>query len=266
MCYYVDVVNYKDVIKIYTQLLLTSYGAIADIVALAFVVLFALWGLVKGFTKVFFSMFGTIVGLLLAVLLAPSVTKFLQEQYSFVDTVAGGINGFVANIVGEDMMTATLSEAIKAQELGKTNWMINIALSLFSGSLPLETPINQILSPTLAYYVVNIISIIGLYLIFKLIFLVISKVVKSFYKFKFIERFDRGFGLLIGAVSGIVNLELLIMIIKIIPIALFQDIYAGIQASTIASFFETINLYGVLTNALSSVDVVSYVKAVVGIA
>ena len=69
-------------------LLLNNYSAMADIVALAFIALFALFGFIRGFTKTFFSIFGTIIAIVLAVLLAPLLTEFLQNSFSLINTVS----------------------------------------------------------------------------------------------------------------------------------------------------------------------------------
>ena len=71
-------------------------------------------------------------------------------------------------------------------------------------------------------------------------------------------------GFALGLINGIVNLEILIMVIKIIPIALFQDIYLAIQASTIASFIENINLFGLLLGSISIPDISTFIKGIIG--
>ena len=104
-----------------------------------------------------------------------------------------------------------------------------------------------------------IISLI-LFIIFKIVFIIVHRLVKLAYACKLVRNVDRILGAVLGFINGIFNLELIILAISIIPIALFQDIYAGIQASILANFIEDINLYGLLLNAISSQNVIGAIK------
>ena len=73
-------------------LLTTNLSATVDIVALIFVGVFALWGLIRGFTKTFFSAFGTMLSLLFAVLLCSTVANFLQEKFALVTTISESVS------------------------------------------------------------------------------------------------------------------------------------------------------------------------------
>ena len=244
-------------------LLLNNYSAMADIVALAFIALFALFGFIRGFTKTFFSIFGTIIAIVLAVLLAPLLTEFLQNSFSLINTVSDSISGVLTNIFGEELLNMNLGQASE-EVLGKTSlasFITSIVLQLRTdNTIPLDTTLNQIICPTFAYYVVLIISAIALFILIKIVFIIVKKLVKLAYACELVRNVDRLLGAILGAINGIFNLELIILVISIIPIALFQDIYAGIQASIFANFIEDINLYGLLLNALSSQNVIGAIK------
>lgn len=244
-------------------LLLSNYSAMADIVALLFLALFALFGFIRGFAKSFLSVFGTIIAIVLAVLLAPALTELLQTLFSLINVVADSISGVLSNIFGEQLMNMDLSQASEEvlASSGLAGFIVKIVFQVKSdGEIPLDTTLNQIIGPTFAYYVVLIISAVVLFVLFKILFIVLRKVVKLAYAFPLVKNVDKLLGAVFGFVNGIFNLELVILAISIIPIALFQDIYAGIQASILANFIEDINLYGLLLNALSNQNIIDAIK------
>ena len=247
-------------------LLATSGGAIVDIIALVFIALFTIRGFVKGFAKTFVSVFGTMLSLLFAVLLCSTVAKFLESEFSFVTTVAGKLGGSLDKIFGADLMNSTLKDASEnaLNDAGVGGWLIAIILAFKSDtSIPMTTPLRDLIAPTFAYYIVIIISVILLFILFKIILFLIGELVKKLYAIKLIEKTDRVLGLLSGFVSGVVHLEFLIMIISFIPLSFMQNVYGHIQASTIASFIENINLFSRIMSAISINDVVNLVKTII---
>ena len=245
------------------NLILTSnVSAIVDVVALVFILVFALWGLIRGFVKTFFSAFGTIISLLLAVLLAPAVAEFVQSKFGAIDCVSQAVSGFLTERFGEELMNMPLGEATKEvlASAGLYGFIIDVVLTLKTDIPSSTANLKQIVCPTFAYYVVIIISIIALFIIFKLIMRLICDIVKKMHKFKSIARLDRLFGFLFGLLHGIIILEFVILFVKIIPIGFLQDIYVGIQASTFASIIEKISLYNILLGALTKVNVAGFIK------
>ena len=248
-------------------LLTTNYSAIVDIVALVFIFIFALWGCMRGFTKTFFAVFGKIIALILAVLLAPTAANFLQEKFSVVTSLSGSVNGVLTSMFGEQIMGVTLEQATSdyLSSAGLAGFIIEIILTLRADtSVPTSTTLAQIVAPTFAYYIVVIICVIAFYIIFRLIFFFISEIINKWHKWKPIASIDESLGFALGIINGIISLEFLILAIKIIPIALFQDIYAAIQTSTVAGFIENINVFSIIINSLSTFNITSVIKGLIG--
>ena len=248
------------------NLLAVNLPVIVDVVAIIFVAAFIIYGYAKGFVKQFVSAFGTIFSLLFAVILCASVAKFLQTRFGLVGSISAGLDGVLTNIVGADVMDITLGQAGRdylAQQ-GMAAWMIDLVMLFVSdGSLPIDTTLRQVIGPTFAYYLLIILSAVGLFIIFKLLFFLLGKIIKKLHSIKLIAVIDNGLGCLLGLFSGIIYLELIIMVISIIPIQAVQDVYMAIQSSIFASFIAKINLYNVVLNAISSTNVVGYVKDLV---
>lgn len=245
-------------------LLTTNLSATVDIVALIFVGVFALWGLIRGFTKTFFSAFGTMLSLLFAVLLCSTVANFLQEKFALVTTVSESVSVALSDAFGAELMNATLRDVSAGylENAGLNGLLVELILSMQT-ELPLDTTLNMIICPTVSYYIVLIISVIALFIIFKIIFFLIGEIVKKLYKNRTIATFDKFFGFALGLLHGIISLELLIMAISVIPIPILQDVYSAIQVSTFANFIEDINLFNLIINAVIKSDVFDFVKGLI---
>lgn len=245
-------------------LLTTNLSATVDIVALIFVGVFALWGLIRGFTKTFFSAFGTMLSLLFAVLLCSTVANFLQEKFALVTTISESVSVALSDAFGAELMNATLRDVSAGylENAGLNGLLVELILSMQT-ELPLDTTLNMIICPTVSYYIVLIISVIALFIIFKIIFFLIGEIVKKLYKNRTIATFDKFFGFALGLLHGIISLELIIMAISVIPIPILQDVYSAIQVSTFANFIEDINLFNLIINAVIKSDVFDFVKGLI---
>ena len=245
-------------------LLTTNLSATVDIVALIFVGVFALWGLIRGFTKTFFSAFGTMLSLLFAVLLCSTVANFLQEKFALVTTISESVSVALSDAFGAELMNATLRDVSAGylENAGLNGLLVELVLSMQT-ELPLDTTLNMIICPTVSYYIVLIISVIALFIIFKIIFFLIGEIVKKLYKNRTIATFDKFFGFALGLLHGIISLELIIMAISVIPIPILQDVYSAIQTSTFANFIEDINLFNLIINAVIKSDVFDFVKGLI---
>ncbi len=237
------------------NLLALSTGAIADIVALALVLIFAIVGLKQGFAKSFISTFGTLIALVLASLLCNSFATFLQNKFGLVETIGNALPGTLSNIFGEDVMNVTLAQATenKLSEAGVASWIINIVISMQNNtSIPTDTTLNQILCPTIAYYVVIVIAFVLLLIIFKILLWLLGKIIIKMYTIKAIKITDCTLGFVFGLIKGILIAELIIMVISILPIGFFQTLTLEMQSAPICTFLNNINLYSLILNSITN--------------
>ncbi len=248
------------------NLLLISSGAIVDIVALVFLLGFAILGYVRGFAKSFVSLFGTIFSLILALLLCPTVARFIENQFSLVSTISKSLEGTLSKLFGETIMNTTLEQATESSlgDAGVAGWIVSLII-IFKGEsgIPTDVTLNQLLCPTIAYYVVILIAIVILFIIFKILFFLLGVLIKKLYVIKLVEVTDRILGLALGIISGVIYLDGIILLISIIPLGFVQDLYSYILSSGFTMFIHNINLFGWIMNAVSVNDVVSFVKDVI---
>ncbi len=250
------------------NLLLTSnVCAIVDVVALSVIIIFAIWGFMRGFVKTFFSTFGTILSLLIATILAPSVVNFLQEKYLFVDTVSNGLQATLSSYFGEDIMNLTLGEASREvlSGAGLAGFIIDIIISVQTdGAAASDAKVGQVICPTFGYYLTFIICVICLFIVIKLIFNLICEIVKKRHENgKGFVKLDKFLGFALGLVHGVIVLEFVVLAIKAIPIAFAQDIYLAIQGSVVAGLVEKVSLFNLLMGILTRINVVGFIKSLI---
>ena len=245
-----------------TSLLMANLSATIDIVALALLFILALSGLMQGFTKTFFSLFGTAIALILAIIISPSIVNFLEDKFYAVSEMANNVSVPITNIFGSKLMQTKLSEATVGylNNAGIGGALLNIILSVKDkSSVSGNVTISEVICPTIAYYIVLIISVVVLFIILKILFRTISKIVKKLYKSKTVARVDRILGLALGILHAIIVSELIILIISVLPLTFTQELYAGIQASSVAKFLEDINLLGLLTDRIINSNIIDTV-------
>lgn len=238
------------------NLLTSNVSAIIDLVALALILMFALIGLKKGFAKTFISTFGTFISLVLASLLASTAAEVLQNNFGIIESIGNRLSGFLTNLFGDTLMNTTLEQASEANmaEAGVFGWVIRLVLNLQNGGeIPVDTTLNQIICPVIAYYIVLIIAFVVLYILFKLALFLFGEFILKLHFFNTVRRFDKGLGFLFGLVQGVLVFELIVIIIGIIPVGFFQNIYSEICDATVSGFLTRINLFAFIISSLSSV-------------
>lgn len=251
------------------QILLLSAqtsSAIVDVVALIFLAGFALLGFIRGFAKTFVSIFGTIISLLFAVLLAGSVASFLENELGFASSVANGIEGVVNGLFGETLMNTTLENASSEMfsDAGFGGLILSLVLAFKNDlSIPTDVTLSELICPTISYYVVILISIILLFILFKILLFLIGELIQKMHSISLVRHTDRILGLFLGLVSGITHAQLIFIIISIIPFDFVQNLYLTIQQSSVVMFIENINIYSRIMSAISFEDVISFVKTMI---
>ena len=241
-------------------------GAWIELGVVLLLLIYACIGLKRGFVKSFFSAFGTIFAFLLAVLLASKVTVFLEDKFGAVTSISSKLAGLLSNKFGAELMDVPIKDATEnaLNGAGIDKWIISLILSAKSDtSISGTTTINQVLSPAIGYYIILILSVIGLFIVFKIIFFLIGEIVKKLYKIKMIALLDRLLGFIVGLVSGTITLEFIIMITGIIPIGFIQNFNVLLIKSVVAGTIHNINLFGLIMQWVGSQDLFAVVKKVI---
>lgn len=251
------------------QLLLLSAetsSAIVDVVALIFLAGFAILGFTRGFVKTFVSIFGTVISLLFAVLLAGSVASFLESELGFATSIADGVKGVVNSLFGEKLMSTTLNDVSNEMfaDAGLGGLILTLVLAFKNDlSIPTDVTLSELICPTISYYVVMLISILLLFILFKILMFLLGELVQKMHSISIVRHTDKLLGLILGFVSGITHAQLIFLVISIIPIDFVQNLYLIIQQSSVVKLIESINIYSQIMSSLSIEDVVTFVKSMI---
>lgn len=247
-----------------SNLLFSWGGATISGVALIIIIGSALLGHSKGFVRMFIAVFGTILALIFSALLAPSVARFMESEHSMVTNMSGSIAGILTRIFGDSVMNTTLEQAT-SENLNNAGLGANLIRIIVStrenSSVPPDTTLNQIICPTFAYYVVMVLAVLALFILFKIIFFIIGDYVKKMHKFKLVASLDKGLGLLLGVIRGVIIIEIIILICGIIPLGFMQAFYSSLSSAPITGFIERFSLINAILRWVSSESVVGLISS-----
>ncbi len=257
-----------DVGVIMLNLLIANLSATIDIVALILIIIFALYGLMEGFSKTLFKFFGTIIALVLAIILSSTITKYLQETLNIVSNMAKNISSPLSNLFGKELMQTKLAD-VSTQSLGVagiSGIFVKIILSVKNkGNFNSEATVSDVLCPTIAYYIVLIISVVVLFILLKILFKFIGKIVKKAYKNKSVATLDRVLGLALSVLYIVIVIEVATSIVGVLPFSFAQNLYASIQASKVIGVIQDINLLGFFTNKIVNAHIVGTIVEIIKI-
>lgn len=239
-------------------LLTASVNTIIDVVALVIICAFIIIGACKGFVKTFFTVFGGFLSLLFAVLLCTSVARTLENHFGLITNVAKSLSGWLTGIFGDTLMNTPLSEATNGglTEEGVAGWIIKLVSKMQDiTELPPETTLSDVVCPIFAYYAVSIIGAVVLYILFRLIFFMIGEIVRKLHTFTAIRVTDNVLGSVLGVVRGVIAIQAMLMLIKIIPLSFCQDIITAIPSTFLVKLLDGGNLFEMIVNAFLSTNI-----------
>ena len=234
----------------------TTISAVMDGVALLLLIIFAVGGAKKGFVKTFFGVFGTIISLILAALLCAAVAKVLESKFGLVGTISGWVSGKLDGIFGAEAMSIPLSEATEEHlsEAGVSGFLIKIILSIKEGATVEGDPaLRDVIAPVFGFYITAGICAIGLFIIFKLIFVILGSIFQKLHDLPVIGSVDKLLGFALGIIQGAIVIEIIILLIGIIPIEQVQNLSAEIPNTILTAFLNDVNIYRMIVNAISNV-------------
>ncbi len=244
------------------NLLLSNFSATIDIIALLIILFLALYGLIEGFTKTFFTLFGTVFALLIAILISSPVINFLQDEFGVISSMANNVSGLANKLLGKELMQTKLSQATEGSLIsaGISGLFIKIIFSVKNkANVSSDATISDVICPTIAYYIVLIISVVALVILIKILFKIISKMVKAAYKSKSVAKIDRILGLILGFVYSIIIIELIILVVGVLPFGITQELYISIQESSFASIIEKIDLLGFVIDKTVNLNIIDII-------
>ena len=249
------------------NLLAADMPLIVDIVGILFILIFAIRGMREGFGQMFITTFGTIISLAASIFLCSSVANLSESWFGLIGKVADKLEPSLINAFGNDVMTKTLAEllvdgVLGAEQLEALNingFLKEVILSVSqSGNLGGSETLGDLICSTFAYYIVLIGSAVLLFILFKILLKIISAITDKLRSFVLVAAIDEALGFVVGLISGVVYLELVILLISALggfatPI---QDLYAAITNSTVIGYIHEIGLLQKISNFVTSSGII----------
>ncbi len=240
-------------------------SAIIDVFLVILILATCVGGYKKGFVKSFLSTFGSFISIIIAVVLCSTVANFLETKFTLITKISENISNVLIKIFGEELMLTTLKEATEASltDSSLSAWLVKIVIDVKgTGNLPLETTVSGVVSPVFGYYITCIISIIGLYVILRIAFVLLGDIIAGLHSFVLIGFADKALGLIFGAIKGVIMAQLLIIVIRVIPLKIFQDLIATFEQSVIASSLDKLNLFSYLLNLITQANLSEIISSI----
>ncbi|MEG2381283.1 MAG: CvpA family protein [Oscillospiraceae bacterium] len=195
---------------------------IADIILIAFVIIFMLYGLKCGFLKMVYNMASFVVALIIAWILYPVISDLF---------VAFGLDDAIANLVRTNYVEPKIADAEAALTLPTY-----LQSMVQSGQLSLTVAATK----HLTMIIINIISFVIVLILSRIIIMIVGKLINVISKLPVIGFFNRILGLVLGSFESILILYVIMAIVfAISPLREKQEIKDFVNNSTITkSMYE----------------------------
>lgn len=170
----------------------------------------------KGFIKTVFETVSIIVAVLLTTILAPFIASQISSNKDIYDAISKQVKVIVKedNTITSDEEQNKYIDDMPIPSKLKDYLRDNNTLAIYE-ERSLETFTDYVVD-ALTMIVINIISYIIMFVVIRIGLMVISGIVDLISKLPIIEEFDGMGGILIGAIKGIIEIWILLLVITLI--------------------------------------------------
>lgn len=196
-----------------------------DIVFIVIIVLFALWGLKKGFLASLISLVGITLSVVIAILLAPTFASFIDGIFGggITDMFTGLMSGVVSDFGSYDFPT---SAAVPASDYINTFNVSGILKSLLiamlgSETIPAGANVAEWFSTQLGGLLTTLCSAIVLFILIRIALAMLAKLFDKITENKTVNGLDRVLGFVFGAFKGLLYVAVAIALINLLCVIPF---------------------------------------------
>lgn len=239
--------------------LLNSAGidgaTIVDLVVVAIFLIFAVIGIAKGFTRKLFRSYGKIIAFILTAVLCGKFAIWLNDRFELVNSLSDLFAGWIPKLFGESA-TMPLEEFLTGGAEEVSPLISGIVRQICDGiSVDPSASIVDICAPVFAFYALQAVSFIGLFILFWLLFLIVGLILQKIVKsFKIITIVDKLLGMVFGLLEALVVIYIILFILSVLPFSFMETVNQMINASTLAKYFTEHNLIVTLGLVVNEID------------
>ncbi len=210
-----------------------------DISVLVIIVVFTFIGLKNGFLYSVFRLLSYILSVVFAIKFYPVLSAMLQKTVIYANIKASVISGILkqqsADGVSLQERTAqSIVDGLKLPGFLKESILENIGKKDVLGF----QKITEAIGTEIATLVINILSMILIYLIIRFGLIFARVIIKTIAKLPVFKQLDRAGGLVLGAIEGIFIVYILCaLLILFSAFPKFSSVIDNIQESSFASYF-----------------------------
>ena len=210
-----------------------------DIAVLIIIVVFTFIGLKNGFLYSVFRLLSYVLSVIFAIKFYPILSGMLLKTSIYTNIKTAVINGIVkqqsANVSAlKEKSSQAIVDGLKLPEFIKNSILENIdKKDIFGVQKILEAVGSEI-----ATLVINILSVILLYIIIRFALIFTRVIIKTISKIPVFKQLDKTGGLVLGAIEGILVVYILCAVLVLFSaFPKFTSTIDGIQSSQFANFF-----------------------------
>lgn len=218
---------------------------IVDLIIIAIIVLFGIFGLKKGFMQTLLSFAGVLLALILSLLFADNLAEALiaspfgKTISNLANNILSGMGGFMTTVVPSyEALVQTLSESLPniiAEALAHS-------IDGFTGTVANMT-VAEILTPGLTNIMMTIISFILIFVGSLIVFSIVKAVVKSITSLPIINSVDKALGFVLGVVKGVIFIYVVFLFVSLLSGAEFMQWFVdALNSSKLALWLYNNNL------------------------
>lgn len=212
-----------------------------DITVLIIILAFTIIGVKNGFLYSVYNLLAYIVSVIFAIKFYPILSGMLQQTVIYKNVKASVVNG-ITNGQAANASTPGVNPAQSiVDSLKLPDFLKNYLSQNLKTSGVLDDTRNKIidyLGSEIAGLVINILSLILIYLIIRIAMMFIKVIIKTISRLPVFKQLDKTGGLVLGAIEGILAVYILCaLLILFSAFPKFAQTIDRIEESRIASYF-----------------------------
>lgn len=196
-----------------------------DIVFIVIIVLFALWGLKKGFLASLISLVGIALSVVIAILLAPTFASFIDGIFGggITDMFTGLMDGVVSDFGSYDFPAPAAVPASTYIDSFNVSGILKSLLSAMLGSetIPAGANVAEWFSTQLGGLLTTLCSAIVLFILIRIALAMLAKLFDKITENKTVNGLDRVLGFVFGAFKGLLYVAVAIALINLLCVIPF---------------------------------------------
>ena len=196
-------------------------------ITITIILIFAVWGMKKGFAKAVLGVGSFIISIMLAFALYEPVSMFLKDS-----VVGEYVSVAISNaIVGEETKEQEVSEESKTLNLPE-----EISKKVTEGLTDIKNTATKTVSDSVTHLALNIISMLAVFIIVKIIMWLLTFFVDAIAKLPVIRTLNKTLGGVLGVIYGVLLIYIIMAILTFVTTVNPQNsLVKDVSESAIAS-------------------------------